>query len=373
MLLLSPGSGDYLFNLVELGESAGVIGYADRLFWWGERNKQHNWDNLTFDGGFGGAGNNVPSGWTPDPTYFAGGTFDISGEAIWGGDYLILGDGVTALRGMMTQTAVADYNGAPRLQANTAYSARVRVRMTGALTQGTLHVHTCTARHSEFRPPGISVPAAQITAGAWKEFIAPITPSTGIQNDSAKDLVLRVYADGTPTFNAGFLVENIEIFPTAQPYNTSLVRASYADDPESYDGVTGFISVSENDGQTVRAAFLLRERLYLVKDRSMHVTEDDGVNEPASWTINEVSKSVGTPSVNGVALGEDWSVIAGRAGMYLFDGGEPIKISQEIQPLWDTINWAAGQTLWVRVDINGRNKLTIPRAAFRRARRLRRI
>jgi len=40
--------------------------------------------------------------------------------------------------------------------------------------------------------------------------------------------------------------------------------------------------------------------------------------------------------------------------MYIFDGGEPVKISQEIQPLWDQINWAAGQTLWVRVDT--RNK-----------------
>jgi hypothetical protein len=57
------------------------------------------------------------------------------------------------------------------------------------------------------------------------------------------------------------------------------------------------MSVSENDGQTVRAAFLLRERLYFVKDRSLHVTQDDGVNEPASWTINEVSSAVGTPSV----------------------------------------------------------------------------
>jgi hypothetical protein len=55
-----------------------------------------------------------------------------------------------------------------------------------------------------------------------------------------------------------------------------------------------------------------------------------------------------------VDTGEDWAVIAGRAGVYIFDGGEPIKISQEIQPLWDTINWAAGQTLWVRVDT--RNK-----------------
>ncbi len=69
------------------------------------------------------------------------------------------------------------------------------------------------------------------------------------------------------------------------------------------------MSVSENDGQTVRAAFLLRERLYLVKDRSLHVTEDDGVNEPASWTINEVSQrrghAVGRGRGSGRGLGRD--------------------------------------------------------------------
>ena len=36
--------------------------------------------------------------------------------------------------------------------------------------------------------------------------------------------------------------------------------------------------------------------------------------------------------------------------MYLFAGGEPVKISQEIQPLWNTINWQFGHTLWVAVD-----------------------
>jgi hypothetical protein len=350
--LLAGISADSLFDLVELGECAGVIGYSDRLFWWGERNKQNNWENLTFDGGFGGTGNNVPLGWTPDATFFAGGGFDSTDQAVWGSDYSILGDGATATRGLITQSAVADYNGVPRLLANTNYSARVRVRMTGALAQGTLHVHLYSA-FAGISTTGVAVPAAQITTTAWKEFIAPITPTGGFLLIPS-DLVLRVYADGTPTINAGFLVDNIEIFPTAQPYNTSLVRASLAEDPESYDGVTGFLSVDENDGQTVRAAFLLRERLYFVKDRSMHVTQDDGVNEPASWTINEVSNAVGTPSVRGVDVGEDWAVIAGRAGVYLFDGGEPVKISQEIQPLWDTINWAAGQTLWVRVDT--RNK-----------------
>jgi hypothetical protein len=349
--LLAGISADALFQLVELGECAGVIGYAERLLWWGERNNQKNWDNLTFDGGFGGSGFTLPLGWTADATYFAGGGPDSTGNAIWGGAYAILGDGATPTRGLITQSAVSDYNGAPRLLANTAYSARARVRRTGALTQGTLRIHLYSASQG-ISTTGIAVPAAQASA-AWAEFSAPITPTGGFAN-IPPDLLLRVYADGTPTSGAGFLVENIEVFPTATPYNTSLVRASRAEDPESYDGVSGFLSVSENDGQAVRAAFLLRERLYFVKERAMYVTADDGVNEPASWTINEVSRTVGTPSVAGVDTGEDWAVIAGRAGLYVFDGGEPVKISQEIQPLWDQINWAAGKTLWVRVDT--RNK-----------------
>jgi hypothetical protein len=353
--LLAGISADSLFNLVELGDCAGVIGYADRLFWWGERNKQNNWDNLTFDGGFGSA-NTIPLGWTPDATYFAGGAADTTGKAIWGGAYAILGDGVTAMRGLMTQSAVADYNGVPRLLPNTGYSARVRVRMTGALTQGTLHVHLYSASLGVWTT-GVAVPAAQIRSTAWQEFIAPITATSSGFTQIPSDLQLRVYADGTPTSGAGFLVENIEIFPTDEPYNTSLVRASFADDPESYDGVSGYMGISEDDGQTVRAAFLLRERLYLVKDRALYVTQDDGVNEPASWTINQVSYTVGTSSVTGVDTGEDWAVIAGRAGVYIFDGGEPVKISQEIQPTWDQINWAAGNTIWVRVDTRNRRIL----------------
>src|SRR5229473_3063135 len=315
--LLAGISADSLFNLVELGECAGVIGYADRLFWWGERNKQNNWDNLTFDGGFGGLLNSVPLGWTNDATYFAGGGPDTTGKAIWGRAYSILGDGVTGTR-----------------------------------SQGTLHIHLYSVQLG-ISTTGISVPAAQVSSAAYTEFTAPITPAGGFPTIPS-DLLLRVYADGTPTGGAGFIVENIEIFPTPQPYNVSLVRASLAENPESYDGVSGFLSVSENDGQAVRAAFRLRERLYFVKERSFYVTEDDGVNEPASWTLNEVSRTVGTPSIAGVDTGEDWAVIAGRAGLYVFDGGEPVKISQEIQPLWDQINWAAGQTLWVRVDT--RNK-----------------
>jgi hypothetical protein len=104
----------------------------------------------------------------------------------------------------------------------------------------------------------------------------------------------------------------------------------------------------------VRAAFTLRGQLYFAKERSLYVTQNDGANEPDRWTIAEVSHKVGTTSVHGVDVGEDWAVIAAREGLYLYAGSEPVKISQEIQPTWDQINWQAGHTLWVRVDT--RNK-----------------
>ncbi len=188
----------------------------------------------------------------------------------------------------------------------------------------------------------------------FAEYIGALTaPLTTIP----ADLLLRVYAGGTPSSAGGFAIDNLEIFPTALPYNSSLVRASFPEDPESYDGVTGLLAVAANNGQAVRAAFVLRGLLYFVKEHSLHATQDDGVNEPAHWTLNEVSRTVGTFSVHGADVGEDWAVIADRSGLYIFDGGEPVKISQEIQPLWDQINWAAGHTLWVRVDTRAKRIL----------------
>jgi hypothetical protein len=351
--LLAGQSVDNLFRLVELGECAGVIGYASRLFWWGERNKLDNFANLTFDGGWN-SGPDVPFGWTRDATFGAGGQRGFS--PIWGGSYEIIGDGATATRGLMTQSAVTDASGLTRIAANTSYSLRARVMALPPLTRGSLHIHLYSASGG-INTTGLIVTAAQVNAlpvNTDGEFSAVLTaPLFSIPSD----LVLRVYVDGTPDLGGGFSVDNIELFPTAQPYNPSLVRASRAEDPESYDGVSGLLSVSEDDGQAVRSAFLLRGQLYFVKEHSIHTTQDDGVNEPADWTISQVSRTVGTPSVDGVDTGEDWAAIAHRSGLYLFAGGEPVKVSQEIQPLWDQINWAAGHTLWVRVDTRGKRIL----------------
>jgi hypothetical protein len=351
-ILLAGTNIDNLSRLIELSECAGVIDYAQRLFWWGERARMNNWVNLGFDGGFTGPlFPHYPLGWNPDPTYAPGGV-DEENFVVSGAAYSIVGNGTTGTRGLMTQRAVADVLGTPLIQPNTDYTVRARCARNATLSQGTLHIQLYSVSGG-INTIGIQVSAAQLTTG-YVEYTAQLTsPLAAIPSD----LQLRVFADGTPNQNGQFYIDSIEIAPTAQLINASLVRASRVENPESYDGIDGLLSVAENNGQAIRAAFKLRERLYFVKEHSLFATQDDGVNEPALWSIAEISRRVGTPSVRGVGLGEDWVVIADRSGLYIFAGGEPIKISQEIQPTWNQINWQYGQTLWVTVDTKERRIL----------------
>ncbi|MGH8358207.1 MAG: hypothetical protein ACRESF_11995, partial [Pseudomonas sp.] len=39
-----------------------------------------------------------------------------------------------------------------------------------------------------------------------------------------------------------------------------------------------------------------------------------------------------------------------RSGVWVFEGGQPYKISKEIPQIWKRINWAAQQTIWVKID-----------------------
>jgi hypothetical protein len=344
-ILLSGTSMDYLFSQIELPEQLGVTAYAERLFWWGERANMDNWRNLTFDGGWDASGNGRPLGWQLDPTFGAGGSREPS-DVIWGDAYRITADGVTGGRGYIFQGAITDVNGNPLFVTNTDYSLRARVKRSSGLSAGTLRVNAFSPTMGQLGT-GLAIAPSQATT-SYQEFTVDLF---GPQASLPSDLRLRVYADGTPgPSGQSFLIDNIEVFPTNAAQNPSLVRGSGTEDPEAYDGVTGIMSIAENNGQGIRAAFTLRNNLYFVKERSMYVTATDGVNEPALWQVEEVSNKVGTPSVRGVGIGEEWAVIAGRSGLYLFDGSEPVKISQEIQPTWDAINWQYGQLIWVQVD-----------------------
>jgi hypothetical protein len=122
-ILLSGTSVDYLFGLIELPEQLGVIAYAERLFWWGERANMDNWRNLTFDGGWDSSGSGRPLGWTLDPTFGVGASRESS-DIVWGDALRITADAVTVARGMIEQPAITDVNGDPLLVNNTDYSVR---------------------------------------------------------------------------------------------------------------------------------------------------------------------------------------------------------------------------------------------------------
>src|SRR5436190_18138241 len=161
-ILLAGTNVDNLFRLIELAPSAGVLGYAQRLFWWGERNKMNNWMNLGFDGGFTGPSfPHYPLGWAPDPVWAPGAT-DEENFTVWGAAFAIVGNGTTPIRGMMAQTAVNDRFGVPLIQSGTDYTVRVRCARNLTLAQGTLHIHLVSATGG-INTTGLQLTAAQLT------------------------------------------------------------------------------------------------------------------------------------------------------------------------------------------------------------------
>src|SRR5207302_6774027 len=86
-------------------------------------------------GGFGGS--DVHLGWLS--TVVAGGSKD-SVNVVWGDGYRITGDGATATRGTITQSAYQDWLGVRILQDQVNYSARVRAMKGGGITQSVLTI-----------------------------------------------------------------------------------------------------------------------------------------------------------------------------------------------------------------------------------------
>lgn len=176
-----------------------------------------------------------------------------------------------------------------------------------------------------------------------------IHESDGTVTVTAHDYVSMdvYYKDGTLGDVAS--ISHIEVYDLETKRGGSVLDVSKAFDPESFDAVNGTIIVNPNDGQSIRNVFSLRGNMYICKEKSMYVTQDSG-QDPAFWSTEIVSSTVGTPSVHGVGLGDGWAVIVARDGLYLFDGGAPQKISQEIQPTWDEFDWTKGEQVFCIVN-----------------------
>lgn len=359
--------GNNLFETGELGSPVALVPYAARLFAIGEQNKIQNLLNYSFDGGIQtnrSSGQTNPAGWTVDPVFGAGGS--VVGSPVFGNAYQISGAGTilgAGPQGMITQDAYQDENLVPIVAASTTYSVRV----------------TASAVQTSGFPDATGILVADLFSpsvgkalGTFNILLSSLAASMGIFTGTLltselapvpNDLVIRLYLTNL-TANWTVTIDRIEPFPTEQPNLSGQILGSYQDNFEAFDRVDGVVSTSVQNQQPTTSAFTLFDTLYPVKSGSLLSTQDNKTTQPAEWAEPRViSNVVGTPSVYGVAgikdedSGEEWAVIAGQNGAFVFNGGEPVKATEEIQELWDLINWEYGYTLWVTNDIKNRRIL----------------
>jgi hypothetical protein len=343
--------GNNLFNQVPLGPNGGGFIYADRTLWWGERNKVQNLVNMGFDGG---SLSGVMLGWTIVGT---GGQLVTTGD--FGGAWQITGDGsafttavetggsfdgpLTGGSGLIQQSAFQDQDGINILQPNSSYTFVCYASVPVLLSQGNIVCTLSSAATPFLSTATIPCNSLTVNGGFVQGVFSVNTPIT-----IPSDLLLSVSTQNTVD-GAVVTIDETELVPTSQPFADTQIRCSYTINPEAFDNVSGLISVGRTNGEPIRRLFTLHDTLYIVKSNSIYATTDNG-QEPATWQVATVSSAVGALSNRAVDVGDSWAYIAARGGLYLFNGGDPVKISQEIQSLWDRINWSAAQTVWVKID-----------------------
>lgn len=350
-------SGRNYFAQVVLGDCLGVFYYASRMWWWGERNKVNNLLNMGFEGSA-----STISAWTATT-----GTGSLINGGAWaaGQAWLIATDNAGTDCGIIQQGAFEDEYGNAIAQPSTLYTFRCWAQLRNEVGIGSGNI---TAR---FYSPTSGVLATcniPLTAGGRLNVVGGFISGTFSGSLPAvipSDTLLQVWASSTGWSSApNVVIDELQIIPANQPYRDTTFRVSYVNAPEQMDGVTGVLG-STSDPTPLRNCFEIRGTMYFNTAQGMNYTVDNGSTEPYGWSVPEVSQAIGSLSVHGTdpgragsgESGEQYQFIANEAGVYLFGGGEQVKISQEIQsqtangmPGWDQINQAAVSNIWIKND-----------------------
>jgi hypothetical protein len=350
-------TGNNLFNLQTLGPSLGVFSYSSRMFFWGALNKIPNLLNMGFNGGYNGLLTS-PTGWS---VIASGGTLTTAGMT-FGFGWQITGTGGGPV-GQLSQSAYQDMFGIPILAANTQYSFTCKAFASANSLAGSVVCALYSPTQGTLATATIAMSAITTTAG-WVQAIFSAKTPAAIPND----VQLQIYATGLPNGATVTLAEAMAYY-TNSPMQLA-ARASYAFNPESFDGVTGTIGPS-SDANPIQCMNMLKNALIIKTSGGIHTTSDAGTEPGGSvvngtftpgWTVTAVTRAVGALSFRSGdggkfgagSGGPEFDFTADEAGLYIFAGGEMYKVSQEYTPDWKKINFAAKSTIWVCNDSDAR-------------------
>lgn len=257
---------------------------------------------------------------------------------------------------VLSQGAALDAYSEAIIQSNTAYSVRVTASIPSGKTSGSLVVELYSPSLDANWP--FTIPFASMSTSV-KEFTATFSNPQWLPVPS--DLQLRVYPLNMAVVT-DVLVDRIEIYPTTQPVYAQQCAVSYAESYEAVDSITGVIDTSNFTAEPQTDIFVFLETLYIkTATKTFAIAAANQSGEPSSWEIREVSNTIGECGPLASDLGEEYSLDACGLGVFLFDGGNHIKISQEVQSIWNAIYKPALNTIWLRNDItNKRIMVGIP-------------
>jgi hypothetical protein len=143
-------------------------------------------------------------------------------------------------------------------------------------------------------------------------------------------------------------------FQTGIPGYASSHFASQSGDAETYQGSTCEIIVGEDDGER---CICVREftngTIFSLRERSGFILTPSSA-DPIDWNVQRQWSKVGPCGPRAVDVAGNFMVFIHRSGIYKYESSEPELISKENPYWWQTINWAAQETIWCVIDMEKR-------------------
>ena len=354
--------GNDLANQIVIEGALAFGSYQSRLTTWGQRNIIENLLNMGFEGGYISGAPTVPAGWTVATV----GTSEATGSLVaarWASGVVwqvSLAANVTS--GLqISKSAYLDAYGDPILTGGTQYGFRLWVQPSAiGSTEG--YVVAILSSASTSFSTSVAFANSQMSAnGGYLEGAFSAETPASIPTDMT--LTVQALSGGA----AGTIgLDEMSLYFIETPYTDEIAYGSYLNNPSALDGITG--QFGADDPAKLMDTGILRDTLYLLTQAPsgrLHETNGSGQTEPSGWQIAEVAANCGTLSAFGLTHsqaddtaasgGDDWMAWPSEGGAFIFGGGQPEKISQEIQPNWydptqsDTsiqINMNAATTCW---------------------------
>lgn len=348
--------GNNLRTNFKLDGALGFGFWSTRLLTWGQRNAIANLLSMGFGGG-NLSGSGIPLGWTV-PATSVGGAYT---PGTWGGAWAVSASAAdtAGTSGLIQQGAYQDGYGNPILTGNTLYKVRFQVNaIIGARANlsFTFFISSASSGFSTLATVSAATLSAwQASNGAWLEATFDAKTAEAIPADAIFGFYAQS-ASGVITFQT----TEWSLIYAQTPYREGIAYASYGNNPEGMDALSGKFGPSEDSNKIMDMAYL-RRTLYLVtQDPSgrLHETDGSSVTEPSGWVVDETDANCGALSAfcltksqaddSSASGGEEWMAWASESGARIFGGGTAHKISQEIQSAWSGLQQV---TAWPQINM----------------------